>query len=83
MTWSQQFRDALELVEHEQAQKVRRAGYTLEYVTEEEHENGVGATVGINAIRDGVWYTLRQALSGIGERTDFHALAVERGYLEK
>jgi hypothetical protein len=83
MSWAQRYRKALARVENEQAQKVKAAGFAIQFVTLSDHEDGVGEAAGVNATRDGVWYTLRQALNEIGERTDFYALAIERGYLEE
>lgn len=65
-------------VEKEQSAKVKAAGFRIEHVTEEEFEDGVGAIAGINAVKDGAWYTLREALKEIGERTDFYRMAMER-----
>lgn len=82
-TWAEKFKRAIDRVQYEQAQKVRQAGFEIRTVSEQEYEDGVGACPGVNAIKGIVWYTLRQALDEIGERTDFHALAIERGYLEE
>ena len=68
----------LKQIEREQAQKVHDAGFAVVNVTAEEFEDGVGATVGLNAVKDEVFYSLRQALREIGESVDFMALALER-----
>jgi hypothetical protein len=83
MKWNVEFKHAIEKVQYEQAQKVKRAGFAITVVSPEEFEDGVGACAGVNATKNGVWYTLREALNEIGERTDFRALAIERGYLSK
>jgi hypothetical protein len=68
----------LKQIENEQAQKVHDAGFKIVDVTAEELEDGVGATVGLNAVKDEVFYSLRDALREIGESVDFMALAFER-----
>jgi hypothetical protein len=80
--WASEFKQAIEKVQYEQAQKATTAGFAITVVSAEEFEDGVGTCAGVNAMKDGVWYTLREALNEIGERTDFRALAIERGYLK-
>jgi len=37
------------------------------YVSAEEHEDGVGACVGLNFIKNGVWYTAKDAMEECGK----------------
>jgi hypothetical protein len=69
---------ALREIENEQAAKVEAAGFTITDVTAEELEDGVGVCIGLNAVKDEVFYSLRDALRQLGERVDFMALAFER-----
>ena len=42
-------------------QRLAAAGFRRVYVTREEYEDGIGTTVGINYVKNGVWYTPKQA----------------------
>ena len=67
----------LKQIENEQAAKVEAAGFKIINVTVEEFDDGVGATIGLNAVKDGQFCSLRDALREIGERVDFMAMAQE------
>ena len=46
-------------------QKLSAAGFKRVYVTREEFEDGIGTNPGVNFVKDGVWYTMTQALAEI------------------
>ena len=71
----------------EQITALAKAGFQKDYVSAEEHEDGVGATVGVNFIKNAGtnqcrWYTPREALKEIGlfekDETDFAREAMQR-----
>ena len=47
-------------------QALKAAGFKAVKVTAEEFEDGVGSAIGMNYVKDGVWYTERQALKEAG-----------------
>lgn len=82
MTWAQKTKSGLEAIERQQIAKLKAAGFEITRVSAEEHEDGIGACVGVNAIKNGVWYTMIHALREIGERVDFMKMAREQGLID-
>ena len=51
--------------------KILAAGFRLDVVSEEEHEDGVGACTGNNYVKNGCFYDFEWALDVIGELDNY------------
>jgi len=51
----------------EQKRQLEKAGFKIIFIDEDEHEDGIGACAGWNAVKDVVWYTIRQALAEVAD----------------
>ena len=51
--------------------KILASGFRLDVISEEEHEDGVGAVAGNNYRKGGWWYGFEDALEEIGELDNY------------
>ena len=77
MTWAQKVTQIEHEIQREQAESLRAAGFSIRNLTESEVEDGIGLTVGLNAVKDGLWYTFNQALKTIDDNRDALSIALK------
>ena len=80
MSWQKRITVDKTRIEAEQIKNLRTEGFRILYITESEHEDGVGVTVGLNAIKDGRWSSFRDALLCIGDSRDAMSLALHNNH---